>query len=606
MKMLPYLVLTVALAVPAVAQGPTPVPQPVFSAALRARLHAHVVTLAPQLHLTMISSSFNGLALSAARLGDFDLALRLAKGSSEMDSVWQWRAAQLASVGKGEAALEASRHIQSTFMRAEALLAVARLEEDKGQVELARRALSAFSNLKTESPGQISHFIDPFQATQLAYGGYLWTRSKQPDAARRLWKRSWVLMLARIEQFDGRQGRVGQGGNNAAPQVTDSQARAQAEIIAAREFVPFIVHAGMMGDVLPYLHPEDSTAFLSLFSQVAVAARTPSQRQILRDWLLAHHGPMSSDCWKILALAESYDGNIAKSREDYSHATPLPVQKAKTTQDVSGICELTLANAWNDDALRSEAEGHLRVQMAGMPQVEAADVEGMILSSRLISFQKGQMKVRPMTREELVSATDKLLAIAPEKVGVIVLRIVAEEWRVRGDNEQVVRLAQAMAEAERAEMTRPKVQTTRDWEWRSQDVLQGATWLRLAGQKEEAESVAQQFAQDTPATFRRGAAIVLWRSGFAKAAATIFDPLTELGKQQSLPKVQKVNTPWEQFDEWEELTTAQARFVAPDAPARWFGKLPSAELKAHVLAAWIKALSPSLPDEVLYVHNLGG
>ncbi len=231
----------------------------------------------------------------------------------------------------------------------------------------------------------------------------------------------------------------------------------------------------------------------------------------------------------------------------------------------------------------------------------------------LLDLKAGQMlgdEGTPVSSVRLNEIAIELQKTPPSELQFRALETVAGVYFSQKQTDKLKTIAQAMLESARVlEVAERKKRAEKGpspfnpyWP-RSPFVLSAVFWLQRAGDDTTATAFAREFARNVPDREKPYAAMALFQLGFPDFADSVFDPIQEIPRvTKAIRENQKIKkTDWSLFQSWNEFAAAEARYRAPDAPFRWFGKLDN-NARASVLRDWVAALYPPPVQQPPFVN----
>lgn len=555
---------------------------------LKMRLRAQILNLVPTLrHGGNFPEGADGLALPMAQLGDWDAAERLATQTGTRDGLHHWKSKQLAIGRQYAAAIPVAQRIKEAGTRADGLMLIARLALDNGEPEAARAPLLGAMRALETSP----------DSAQLAYAAWLWNQSGDGEAARRvLWQRALPRALKE---------------NEIEKQEMEKQYPAMAPYRADNEAIvfDFASQMGWVSDIIAKSKPSDGPRLSWILSR----ARSRHDFQLLRQWLQtttpAPHNLM------ILAYAAARLGLKPEARELRDQAR-LGLQPLKTQprERVGALyLELVLAATLGEDDEVKRLENELKMSQDGSPESEEWALLGPLL--RLTNLEDLADAPRlDVDAASLELAASEILAAPPSRSQLNGLKSLVQIDANRRNRARLASIAVATARnVERgAQQYQENRRQNRGSSW-SNEPFEIAKILRQVQAGSEAPIVAA-LLKSTPTIFRPASAFQFYQNGFPIAARQIFDPLAQLNREFTLknridgerdPKKRQILESQQTNVDWGDFAATQARYDAPDAPARWIGRVRDERVRVEIWKAWAGAFSQQVELKPPYVRRVG-
>lgn len=576
------------------------------SSELRQRLRAAILELAAA--PPNIVNVRPDLALPLAQVGDWDGALRLLRDDinapRHRDALWQRRAYQLARAGKWREVPAAAAHITRVAVRADVLLFAARSAMDRGVV--LETPLAGSAELKALMLQACALLARGGTRDQKIYSATLWARGGDYEAARRVFARE----LASARRWDAAQNAKYKryakfpGSGPFVHQTEQDVLRAQAR-------------AGFMRDALRDAGEPDDF----LLGWLIAYARTREDREAL-DRIIE----TLPECRRItpryeLSMAASMRGDKEQGRAWYQQAralaavAPMPAKVSPDARVMNfGQAQFAVlaARALHDAALEAEALQELRVAAAQVPtspsSLKPNEIEVFATATELVVFRELGGATSGPAPPRLDEIATELMAAPPSKVQFRGLEMAASHYlhnrqtaKLLPVAQTMLRTAQQLAKEEAAKRAKQPSRFNPYWPTPPR-VLTSIFWLQRAGDT-GTEPFAREFARNAPPRERPYAAMTLLQLGFPTLADSICDPLREIPRMEAvrLRPSKSVIAEWGFFQSWNEFAAAEARYRAPDAPFRWYHKLPTPSSRAEVLRAWVAALYPQPRQTPPYV-----
>ena len=537
------------------------------SAELRARLRATALQLAPQLTDDGANPGDEGLALALAQLGDEAASNRLTSAQSTRDSIAQWRVEQRALRGDYAGAGAAAARVQSDAVRADCYLVIARLAADggdkKGEIKgadqvAARGALEAAMRVLKAAPN----------AKQLAYAGWMWWHLGDTATARRFFIETWPI----AEREDARQAK--EFGMKEEP---DSPFTQKAVILQ------FAARAGLLADVLSATDPKAKLAPDWLADRVL----TLSDAQFLAA-RLQKRKPTDVQSLYWLAAVMAHQGQTTFARE-------LRDRADAEKPGYVGYGQLYLAGELGDMATLDKLAPRWARQVAASPQ-DASELRSLPQFVRAFTFVRDQddrFQLREGAAPAAVNAYADALVRSPGTPPAVAFPLLLEYYAKR-DPKRTRALAQSVARQiarDAAQFALDKEKTgSSSWSVAPTKI---AAMLRRNGYEAESKAIVNALIGDTPEVFRLWQAQQFLSNGLPDAARQTFDPL---------PRLQNQTKPQRTDYNFGDFAQTQARFLAPDAPARWFDAVTKPRERAQVLQSWVAGFSPELKLRAPFVR----
>jgi len=316
----------------------------------------------------------------------------------------------------------------------------------------------------------------------------------------------------------------------------------------------------------------------------------------------------------MLSMTSSVHGDKAQGRIWFEQARQLaataspaaasPAAKERGAGAHHVIDAFYAAHFLQDAAFQAQTAEELRAFAAQLPSsARFIKPEEIAVLPAFLDLQARGMRgdAAPLpSLARLDEITAGLRAAPASDMQFRMLEIVAVHYFLKKRPEKLLPVAQALLQSARtlaaAEMAaRQKKDGFFNPYWpRSPRVLTAIFWLQRAGDVQTAPTFAREFARTVPQRERPYAAMALFQLGFPKLADSVFDPIVEIPRLAARQREEwkKKRVDWNAFTSWGDFAASEARFRAPDAPFRWFGKLESVHQRGQVLHAWIAALFP--------------
>lgn len=522
-----------------------------------------------------------------AQLGDWDAARRLATQASTRDSLQVWRAEQRALRGQTTSAMQSALTIGDAGTRADSLLLVARLAIERGEVEAARAPLLGAMRVLDRAP----------DAAQLAYAAWLWGQSGDRESARRvLWGKAYPRVLAQKEA------QAKKGGKRNRPHDSD-----EGLVLA------FAAQLGFFPDIVAKTKASREPGM----GWILLRARNRGDIGLLRGWI--ENSPAASpDQLLLLAFAAAQLKLEPQARQLRDQARQR-LQALPTSQ--LGLKARALYAEFLVDVQLNDTDALERLQseLQAVSPENAPEVGEFPLIAALVHITVQGDSIESMPRfdvaeAQLDDAAAIILAAKPSRTQLTALEPLAQIEARRHKTERLRQIAEATA--------RSVEQQSRDYAAARRNngssSWSGEPFIIARVLRDEAPGtekvVLDALLRETPLIFRSSSGERLYENGFLLEARQIFDPLAELRRAAALqaairrerdPGKQRASSSQQILFNWDEFAAAQARYDAPDAPARWWRALPDDPQRAQVLRAWIGAFYPQVELKAPYVRRVG-
>ena len=554
-----------------------------ISASLQSRLRAQLLELAPQLSGNGTHpDADDSLALPLAQLGDLAAANRLASTPFTRDGIAQWRVEQRALRGDWSGASALAASVDYAPVRADCFLVIARLAADKRDFAAARAALLLAMNALDKAP----------DATQLAYAGWLWSRIGDRAASRR-------VLLDKAYPTAKRQDVQEQ---QEWEKLTGKPRNSRFVFSKKSNVVSFAARSGSIKELV---ESSGDAEIISNAQWFVSHLQTPGDLQFLYEQLLALPEVAPTTLYSF-ALRLASLGRTQQALQLRERARTMPDENPP----FSAYLELLLAAELNDEATQTaieqrwptvldQAEGDKRApdELRLWPQI-----------TRLFRFDfsdnlSDRLQLRADATPDAVASYTAQLLQQPLDLGDATLPALFNHY-ARRDDEQLRLLTAAMVEAieARSDQTSALRASGQSSSWNT-SLATIAALLRRTNHPAQAQALTDALVQFTPANFRPLQAQALMEAGLDGAARQSFDPAEHLRNNRELrARIDATTDPQKKlalqrqvnsFD-WSGYAETEARYRAPDAPARWFAAVEEPRQRAEVLRGWIDGLSPQL------------
>lgn len=603
-KLLPVLLLASA-AIPASAQIAQLTKRVEAPSELRARLRIQALQLVPELrHRNSFLEGADELALPLAQLGDWNAALRLSTKPHTRDSLFHWRAIRLADAGKFNQSREFATQIRDIPTRADALMFAARRLIERGNwIGVGENGLEL--RLLLEAAAQTP------RSDQLAYLGYLWNRAGGFSNAKQVFTRA--AQQARLDDATS--------AREHEQFFRDSKTPVDKRPPAFRNYLTSVLrlsaHAGMLRQTAQSLRSDETDLLFSLME----SARTADDLRFLRSFVDTSPAPWRSRLLSKLATAAAIQRQTVLARAWFDEVeilwqTPVVDEASPplASQHERAVEIFFFGIVLVDEALTARGEQLLReVAARATPSDRFFKLEEISVAASFFQLT-GAFGTTPLafSRAQLDELSAPVETAPPSDLKFRTLQTLAALYAnqkqmssVRRIAGEMLQTARALAAEERARFQ--KKDTFFDPYFPSAPRLMDvALWLRIGGDDQTARTIATEFASTVPARQKPYAAMMLTRAHFFDLADSLFDPRREVRAYEA--RLKQPNRPdWaSEFMSFGAFAANEARFRAPDAPARWFGAIQNHQIRAGVLKEWIGAFDsqPVVPKP--YIRVQGG
>ncbi|BCM88431.1 hypothetical protein IAD21_00262 [Abditibacteriota bacterium] len=574
------------------------------SSSLRAKLRLQILHLVPRLRYgNAFPQGADSLALPMAQLGEWNTALRLATQSWTRDSLFAWRAQQIALQHRYGAAIPFAQQITDPKSRADSLLLIARLAVDNGDITEAKAPLLGAMRALDTSP----------DTAQLAYAAWLWGQSGDREAARRvLWQKAYPRALRENEH--DRKVQEQQRGKANGPVGRIGDAKHESLVF------DFASQLGLVADIVERLKAEDKPEL----SWILLRVDNRSDFELLRNWL--QRSPMvASRDLLMLALTAARIGMTQQAHELRDQAN-LQVQALPLEAQGERMYALTIETMLAVE-LGEEDELHLlQVELQKASSNNAVHgarfrpVDIPLMVARWHIIEPGEPFDEPVARfdvanTDLESAADAIIASPPEENQLTPLKALAQIYGRRHNRDRLHQIAVATVRniQRQAEQYEENARHRQGGSWSNQPI-EIAKLLREAQPGLEL-GILETLVAKTPPIFKPYLVFGLYQNGFGETARHAFAPLEALHREAALesaiklardPKQQMALGEQQISINWEDVAATQARYDAPDAPASWFGALRDDATRVRVLRAWTCAFYPQIQLKPPYVRRIRG
>lgn len=561
----------------------------VASSSLKMRLRGQILALvSPLRYGGSFPEGADVLALPMAQLGDWDAASRLATQQGTRDSLFRWRAEQLALRGDYAAAQVAAQKISDPGTRADGLLLIARLALDRGDWGASKAPLLAAMRELERAP----------DSPQLAYAAWLWGQRGDTAAARRvLWQKAYPRAQQESELAKKSQSQFSGFSSHNEPIV-----------------LSFASQLGLVSDIIEKTQPRNTPEL----SWILARARNRSEIERLRHWQEESKRPLSYE-FLLLALSAARLGLTQEAQELRDQARGA----AGHSPDDFHLkyLQLLLAVQLGEEAAVQRLQGELEGQQAQIKPAKRENVSLLVALWRLTNLNflsAGDAVPRfDVDEKQLDFAAAVILAATPDDKPLSGLKTLALIEARRHNRERLAQIAAAVvrniqSQARQYEAGQRKVEEGKAaWSSWSNEPVEIASILRGAQPGLE-QPILDALVAQTPPVFRVSMVDQLYRAGFPDVARRIFDPREPLRReaafQAELARAtpQQIRKMHQIVTNWDDLAAVQARYDSPDAPARWFGAIRDQATRVSVLRAWIAAFYPQVELKPPYVRRVGG